>query len=171
MIFTKGNFFFTPPPNRGSDLFFWTFSKIDQTKSFQWSIMFSKVNLRLLNTFLILFLHSTHFSTLYDTKKSRGPKKWLFFGYFSLQGPYRAKWPKNSHFCRPRDFFVPQRVEKCVKCKNNIKNVFSNLKLTLENIMDHWNDLVWSIFEKVQKNMSGPRFGGGKKISTYRHLM
>ena len=66
--------------------------------------------------------------------------------------PYRAKWPKNSHFCRLRDFFVPQGVEKCVKCENNIKNVFSNLKLTLENIMDHWNDLVWSIFKKVQKN-------------------
>ena len=42
-----------------------------------------------------------------------------------------------------------------------IKNVFSNLKLTLENIMDHWNDLVWSIFEKVQKNKSDARFGGG----------
>ena len=28
--------------------------------------------------------------------------------------------------------------------------------------MDHWNDLVWSIFEKVQKNRSDPRFGGGE---------
>ena len=41
--------------------------------------------------------------------------------------------------------------------------MFSNLKLTLENIMDHWNDLVWSILKKVQKNLSNARFGGVKK--------
>ena len=53
-----------------------------------------------------------------------------------------------------------------MKCENNIKNVFSNLKLTLENIMDHWNDLVWSIFEKVQKIGPMLDLGGGKKIPT-----
>ena len=54
--------------------------------------------------------------------------------------------------------------------KNYIKNVFSNLKLTLENIMDHWNDLVWSIFEKVQKDKSDARFGGGTSFCSPKNV-
>ena len=49
-----------------------------------------------------------------------------------------------------------------IKMSKNIRNVFSNLKLTLEYIVDPWNDLVWSILKKVQKNRYGSRFGGGE---------
>ena len=59
------------------------------------------------------------------------------------------------------DFMVGCRVKKLIKIQKNIKNVFSNPKLTLEYIMDPWNGLVWSILKKVQKNRSDPRFGRG----------
>ena len=72
------------PPQIEYRIYFWTFSKIDETKSFQWSIIFSKVILRLLNTFLILFSHFTRFSPPYGTKKSQGMQNWLFFGHFAL---------------------------------------------------------------------------------------
>ena len=36
--------FFYPLQNLATGPFFWTFFKIAQTKSFQWSIMYSKVN-------------------------------------------------------------------------------------------------------------------------------
>ena len=46
--------------------------------------------------------------------------------------------------------------------------MFSNLKLTLENIMDHWSDLVWSFFEKVQRIGPILHLGGVlKKFSKY----
>ena len=79
---TFRKFFFYPPPNRASDLFFWTFSKIDQTKSFQWSIMFSKVNLRLLNTFFdIIFAFHGLFDSLRHEKVMRTAKIAIFWPF------------------------------------------------------------------------------------------
>ena len=89
---------FSPPPNRALKQFFWTFFKIAQTKSFQWSIMYSKVNQRFLNTFLILFSHFKHFSTLHSTQKPWRPPKSLFLG---LLEPIRRSKP----LCHFWDYF------------------------------------------------------------------
>ena len=51
------------------------------------------------------------------------PQKWQR-GLLRLVRPKR---PKNSNFGGLHGFFVLWRVEKCLKCENNIRNVFSNL--------------------------------------------
>ena len=55
--------------------------------------------------------------------------------------------------------------KKWIKYQNNVRNVFRDIKIPLENIMGHWNGIVWSIFEKSPKNMVGATFflGGGVK--------
>ena len=35
------------------------------------------------------------------------------------------------------------QVKKWMKCRNNLRNVFRDIKLPMGNDMDHWKDLFW----------------------------
>ena len=87
-----GTFFLTPP-NLVIGPFFGIFFKIDQTKQFQWSIMYSKVNQRLLNTFLILFSHFIHFLALQLTKKRKSWQNLPFLLFLALLTPLQQYGP------------------------------------------------------------------------------
>ena len=41
--------------------------------------------------------------------------------------------------------------------------MFRDIKLPLGNDMRHWNDLFWSLWQKIQKKSLPTPFGGGKK--------
>ena len=76
-------FFFTCTQNSNRPFFFQTFFKICQTMTFQCSILYSKVNLRLLNTFLMFLWFFIHPPTPYGALKS----------------PNTPKLAKMAHFC------------------------------------------------------------------------
>ena len=45
----------------------------------------------------------------------------------TVKAPKRLKTGNNSKFYHLHGFLVSQRAKKCMKCENNIRNVFSNL--------------------------------------------
>ena len=51
-------------------------------------------------------------------------------------------------------------AKKWIKYQNNVRNVFRDIKLPLGNDMGHWNCIFWSLWKKIEKMRSGPRFGG-----------
>ena len=65
--------------------------------------------------------HMTYGDTQSNFEKL--PQKWQR----GLLRPLGSKRPKNSDFGGLHGFFVLWRVEKCLKCENNIRNVFRNL--------------------------------------------
>ena len=134
--------------------FFGIFFKIDQTKQFQWSIMYSKVNQRLLNTFLILFSHFIHFLALQLTKKRRSWQNLQFFAIFSLSGPFTV--------VRPADLFwgdfskllqlSPNVICGSYKCLEDL-NMFSKYPVSFQEPQTTFGDN-WSNFEKSPQNRS-----------------
>ena len=60
---------------------------------------------------------------------------------------------------------MPSEVDygskKWMKHRNNVRNVFRDIKSPLGNDMEHLNGIFWSLWKKIQKMRSGPGFGGG----------
>ena len=84
------NVFFYFLPKTATGHFFQTFFKICQTMTFQCSILYSKVNLRLLNTFLMFLWFFIHPPTPYGALKSPNTPKLAKMTNFC---PYRLVGP------------------------------------------------------------------------------
>ena len=64
---------------------------------------------------------------------------------FLVTFPYAAQKGQNEHVWASLDFRVRLWVGKWIKHPNNVRNMFRDIKLPLENDVGHWNDLFWSL--------------------------
>ena len=90
--------------------------------------MYSRGNLMLLNKFLTLFLHQTDFFTLSETQNE-------FLSTKKSQKIRRIFPCFSKFFCEKNLFWPAARMKKWFWYKNIVRNLFRNIKLTLELII------------------------------------
>ena len=150
------SFFFTPrPPKTATGHFFQTFFKIGQTMTFQCSILYSKVNLRLLNTFLMLFWFFIHFPILYGDLKSPNTPKLAKMAHFCPYRPVRPIAVLGRFFqSRPNG---PRMLSAVRRCISGTQRRYFYTLFTSDDILEPLKHL-WKNLSKLIRTMKFPLY-------------